>query len=105
MTQGPVEYREQQSPDALQPQRIATALASGIAALDGPTADSVLGTASICSLDPFPNLYVAKGTGHEVWQVTLELVKSLSEVILTTVPNFWKIAKSYTDGKYKKVRI
>lgn len=46
---------------------------------------------------------VAKGTGHEVWQVTLELVKSLSEVILTTVPNFWKIAKSYRDGKYKKV--
>jgi exocyst complex component 2 len=38
-----------------------------------------------------------------VWQVTLELVKSLSEVILTTVPNFWKIAKNYTEGKYKKV--
>jgi exocyst complex component 2 len=46
---------------------------------------------------------VAKGTGHEVWQVILGLVKNLSEVILTTVPNFWKIAKNYTEGKYKKV--
>ena len=33
----------QQPPEAAQPQRIATALAAGISALDGPTADMVLG--------------------------------------------------------------
>ncbi|KAG8825992.1 hypothetical protein FRC18_010152 [Serendipita sp. 400] len=45
---------------------------------------------------------LAKGTGYDVWQSTVELVKSLSEVMGSTVPNFWKIAKGYMEGRYKK---
>ena len=33
------------------------------------------------------------------------MVKSLSETMLASLPNFWKIAKGYMDGKYKKVII
>ncbi|KAG8767750.1 hypothetical protein FRC15_005489, partial [Serendipita sp. 397] len=36
-----------------------------------------------------------------IWS-TVELVKSLSEVMGSTVPNFWKIAKGYMEGRYKK---
>jgi len=32
------------------------------------------------------------------------MVKNLSEILLLSLPNFWKIAKSFMDGKLKKVR-
>jgi exocyst complex component 2 len=32
------------------------------------------------------------------------MVKNLSEIMLSSLPNFWKIAKSFMDGKFKKVR-
>jgi hypothetical protein len=37
------------------------------------------------------------------WQAIFDLVKNTSEVMLSTLPNFWKIAKNFMDGKYKKV--
>ncbi|CCA74454.1 related to Exocyst complex component Sec5 [Serendipita indica DSM 11827] len=80
------EQRSQQLQDADKAERIAMSLATNINSLDGPNTEATL----------------AKGVGHEVWQSTLDLVKSLSEVILSTVPNFWKIARSYMEGKYKK---
>jgi hypothetical protein len=33
-----------------------------------------------------------------------DMVKNVSEVMMSTLPNFWKIAKGFLDGKYKKVR-
>ena len=47
---------------------------------------------------------IAEATGHEIWQAILDMVKGISEALLTSLPNFWKIAKGYMDGKYKKVR-
>lgn len=41
--------------------------------------------------------------GWEAWQAIMDLVKNLSEVMLSTLPGFWKIAKAYMDGKYRKV--
>jgi exocyst complex component 2 len=33
----------------------------------------------------------------------LDMVKNLSEIMLSSLPNFWKIAKSFMDGKFKRV--
>lgn len=33
----------------------------------------------------------------------MDLVKTLSETMLSALPNFWKIASSFMDGKLKKV--
>lgn len=43
------------------------------------------------------------GAGHEVWKLIYDLVHNLSEVILQTLPSFWKVAKGYMEGKYQKV--
>jgi hypothetical protein len=38
-----------------------------------------------------------------VWQAILDLVKQLSEVMLSSLPHFWRIATDFTSGKLKKV--
>ena len=43
-----------------------------------------------------------KGAEHEVWKSLLELVHNLCEILLQTIPNFWKVAKGYMDGKYQR---
>ncbi|KAF8329383.1 exocyst complex component sec5 [Cantharellus anzutake] len=40
--------------------------------------------------------------GSAEWKATLNLVKAASEVMLTLLPPFWKIAKDYLDGAFKK---
>ncbi|KAK4055272.1 Exocyst complex component S5 [Microbotryomycetes sp. JL201] len=40
--------------------------------------------------------------GFEVWKLIFELVRNLNEVILQTLPSFWKVAKGYMEGKYQK---
>lgn len=45
-----------------------------------------------------------EGLGKEVWTVIFELVRNLNEVVLSTLPGFWKVAKGYMEGKYQKVR-
>ncbi|GAA6063763.1 hypothetical protein JCM10212_002715, partial [Sporobolomyces blumeae] len=42
------------------------------------------------------------GAGKEVWRLVFELVKNLNEVVLQTLPSFWKVAKGYMEGKYQK---
>lgn len=43
--------------------------------------------------------------GLEVWKLIFELVRNLNEVILQTLPSFWKVAKGYMEGKYQKVNL
>lgn len=43
------------------------------------------------------------GAGHEIWKLIFDLVRNLSDVILQTLPSFWKVAKGYMEGKYQKV--
>ncbi len=31
------------------------------------------------------------------------MVKNVSEAMLTSLPNFWRISKSFMEGRYKKV--
>ncbi|KAI0284606.1 exocyst complex component Sec5-domain-containing protein [Russula aff. rugulosa BPL654] len=33
--------------------------------------------------------------GHDVWHAVFEMVKNVSEVMMSTLPNFWKIAKGF----------
>ena len=40
-----------------------------------------------------------------MWQAVLTMVKNLSEAMLAALPNFWKISKSFIEGKYRKVRV
>jgi hypothetical protein len=48
-------------------------------------------------------ILLVKMPGWEAWQAIVDLVKNLSEVMLSTLPGFWRIAKAYMDGKYRKV--
>ena len=50
-----------------------------------------------------PTCRTAQAGGYEVWQSVLTMVKNLSEVMLGSFPNFWKISKGFLEGKYKKV--
>ncbi|CAE6493342.1 unnamed protein product [Rhizoctonia solani] len=45
---------------------------------------------------------LSKGPTHEVWQATLDYVKSVSEITLGALPNFWRIGKAFLEGKFKK---
>lgn len=33
------------------------------------------------------------------------MVKNMSETLLSSLPNFWKIARSFIEGKFKRVRL
>ncbi|KAI0305323.1 exocyst complex component Sec5-domain-containing protein [Multifurca ochricompacta] len=45
---------------------------------------------------------IPQSGGHEVWRAIFDLVKNVSEVMMTALPSFWKIAKGSLDGKYRK---
>lgn len=40
----------------------------------------------------------------QMWKAILEIVKSLSDLLLRCLPDFWKLSKSFMDGKFQKVR-
>ncbi|EED84825.1 predicted protein [Postia placenta Mad-698-R] len=79
---------EIRGPDIL-PRILSAQLQTCIAALEAKQADAIL----------------AQGAGNEVWQAVLAMVKSVSEVMLSSLPNFWKIAKGFLEGKLKKLYI
>jgi exocyst complex component 2 len=91
--------------DSTQPLAIASSLEACILALETPAAGATLG--AVC---PRPDGTIidgalAQGSGSAVWKLTLELIRSLSDVLTSSLPNFWKIAKDYMEGKFKKVRL
>ncbi|GLB39153.1 putative exocyst complex component Sec5 [Lyophyllum shimeji] len=45
---------------------------------------------------------VARSSAEPVWQAILDLVKGISETMLSSLPNFVKISKSFMEGKYRK---
>jgi hypothetical protein len=46
---------------------------------------------------------LAQEPGHEVWLTVVALVKNLSEVLVNSLPLFWKVSRGYIDGRLKKV--
>ncbi|KAG2139268.1 exocyst complex component Sec5-domain-containing protein [Suillus clintonianus] len=49
-----------------------------------------------------PDAVIAQAGGHEVWQAIWDMVKNISEVMVSSLPNFWKIARSFLEGKFKR---
>ncbi|KAG1737399.1 exocyst complex component Sec5-domain-containing protein [Suillus lakei] len=49
-----------------------------------------------------PEAVIAQAGGHEVWQAIWDMVKNVSEVMVSSLPNFWKIARSFLEGKFKR---
>ncbi|KAK7036624.1 Exocyst complex component S5 [Paramarasmius palmivorus] len=82
--------RERNEPEISGPESLALVLATNlqlsIAALEAKRSDTV----------------VAKSPGEPVWQTVLELVKNVSENMVSSLPNFWKISSSFIEGKFKK---
>ncbi|KAA1476584.1 hypothetical protein DENSPDRAFT_807414 [Dentipellis sp. KUC8613] len=50
-------------------------------------------------------MVISQSGGHEVWQSIVDLVKSVSEVMMTALPNFWRIAKGFFEGRFKKTSL
>jgi exocyst complex component 2 len=85
---------------------LAAQLGTCIAALKAGKQDQVLRMSSFVSaLCTSCFLFsTAHSGGHDVWNAVFDMVKNVSEVMMSTLPNFWKIAKGFLDGKYRKVR-
>ncbi|KAH7915050.1 exocyst complex component Sec5-domain-containing protein [Hygrophoropsis aurantiaca] len=49
-----------------------------------------------------PDLIFVQAGGDEVWQPIWEMVKNISEVMLASLPSFWRIGKSFLEGKFKR---
>jgi len=49
-----------------------------------------------------PEQVIAQEPGHELWLTIAALVKSLSEVLVNSLPLFWKVSRGYMDGRLKK---
>ncbi|KAG6827599.1 hypothetical protein H0H92_011172 [Tricholoma furcatifolium] len=45
---------------------------------------------------------IARSSAEQVWQSTLDMIKGISETMLTALPNFVKISKNFMEGKYRK---
>ncbi|KAI0765335.1 exocyst complex component Sec5-domain-containing protein [Fomes fomentarius] len=45
---------------------------------------------------------IPQSGGHETWEAIQTMVKNVSEAMLTPLPNFWRISKSFMEGRYKK---
>ncbi|GES86089.1 exocyst complex component Sec5-domain-containing protein [Rhizophagus clarus] len=50
----------------------------------------------------FDSLIAGKERDVQMWKAILEIVKSLSDLLLRCLPDFWKLSKSFMDGKFQK---
>ncbi|KAL0958155.1 hypothetical protein HGRIS_000321 [Hohenbuehelia grisea] len=67
--------------------------------------DSLVADLKLCvaALDSkTPETVIAMATGHEAWQATFDMVKNISEVMFASLSNYWRVAKSFIDGKFRK---
>lgn len=82
-------------------------LQNAMVALEAKQPDMSVGKLFFCIFCPsvLNLLWSAKSARELLWQAILDMVKNLSEIILSSLPNFWKIAKSFMDGKFKRVSI
>jgi exocyst complex component 2 len=82
---------------------LATQLQACVAALEAKQSDNVIGECETRFFDQRLTIVSDQSSGHEVWQAILDMIKNVSEVLLSYLPNFWRIAKGFQDGKFKKV--
>ncbi|KAG6865442.1 hypothetical protein C0991_002518 [Blastosporella zonata] len=48
---------------------------------------------------------IARSSAEPVWQSILDMIKSISETMLSSLPNFCKISKNFMEGKYRKPQV
>ncbi|KAF8157048.1 exocyst complex component sec5 [Crassisporium funariophilum] len=48
------------------------------------------------------DVIVAKSVAEPAWLAILDLVKNVSEAMSSSLSSFWRISKSYIDGKFRK---
>lgn len=90
--------------DASEQSRITANLFECVCVLETKLAEATLSTHISRSItDRLLIVLIGKGPAHEVWQATLDYVKSVSEVTLGALPSFWRIGKAFMEGKFKKV--
>ncbi|KAF7349293.1 Exocyst complex component SEC5 [Mycena sanguinolenta] len=81
---------EKSEPDASSPDHLTLVIAAqlqiAIGALDSKQSEAA----------------VAKCAAEPAWQAISDMVKTLSEIVLSSLPNFWRISKSFMDGKFKR---
>ncbi|KAG6899205.1 hypothetical protein C0993_012333 [Termitomyces sp. T159_Od127] len=65
---------------------IAGQLQTAMLALEGKQAESI----------------IARSSAERVWKTVLDMVKGVSETMLSTLPGFCKISKNFMEGKYRK---
>lgn len=84
---------------------LAVQLKSGLVAIEAKKVDSVIRECQIAHLEisDLDVSLVANLHCHKVWQAVLDMIKAVSEGMMSTLPSFWRIAKSFLDGKFQKV--
>ena len=84
---------------------LASQLQACVQAIEAKQSDSVIGvyTHSVSERTTDSMRCVAQAGGQEVWEAIQTMVKNVSEAMLTPLPNFWRISKSFMEGRYKKV--
>ncbi|CAG8621305.1 2618_t:CDS:10, partial [Ambispora leptoticha] len=50
----------------------------------------------------FDALSASKDMDVQTWKAILNIVKSLSDLLLRCLPDFWKLSKSFIEGKFQK---
>ncbi|KIL63509.1 hypothetical protein M378DRAFT_164391 [Amanita muscaria Koide BX008] len=48
------------------------------------------------------DVVIAKSAAEPIWQAILDMVKTVSEAMLSALPSFWRISKNFMEGKYRK---
>ncbi|CAG8638455.1 4762_t:CDS:10, partial [Paraglomus occultum] len=65
-------------------------------------ANNLKDTIKIISTRNFDALTARKSMDVQIWQATLVIVKTLSDLLLRCLPDFWKLSKSFAEGKFQK---
>ncbi|CAG8478107.1 13674_t:CDS:10 [Acaulospora morrowiae] len=56
----------------------------------------------LVNIRDFDSLAASKSMDIQIWKAILEIVKSLSDLLLRCLPDFWKLSKSFMEGKFQK---
>ena len=77
-----------------------------VLALETPASDAVMGgylsqSVKQCIKLRLEGVTAEQANGHEAWKALIDVVHNVSEIMLQTLPNFWKVGKGYMDGKYQ----
>lgn len=84
-------------------------LQTAFANLEAKQAEVIIGPRSLLDrpkivlLTSISFFFAAKSADEPIWQAILDMVKNVSEAMLSSLPSFWRISKDFMDGKFKKV--